>query len=60
MNLELSDAELSLLREVVDATYRNLKEEISNTDSPFFKETLKAREATLLGLLEKLQSQVVK
>ena len=53
-NLALSDEERALLVELLDIEFRNLKEEIGRTDTASFKDELREREATLLGLIEKL------
>jgi hypothetical protein len=53
-DLTLSDEERALLVELLDNDFRNLKQEIGHTDTSTFKEELKVREATLLGLIEKL------
>ena len=55
MNLVLSDKESALLSELLDADYRNLKEEIGKTEGYDYKETLKAREQLLVNLMEKLR-----
>jgi hypothetical protein len=54
VNLTLSDEERALLVELLDNEFRNLKEEIGSTDTSSFKDELKVREGTLLGLIEKL------
>jgi hypothetical protein len=54
VNLTLSDEERALLVELLDNDFRNLKEEIGRTDTSSFKEELRVREATLLGLIEKV------
>ena len=52
--LEVTPAELSLLSELLEQTYLDLKQEIGSTEDFRFKEDLKAREATMLALLNKL------
>ena len=54
MNLTLSDEERALLAELLDADYRELKEEINKTEGYDYKEALKARERLLESLLAKL------
>ena len=54
MQLTLSDPEMSLLREILDEDYRNLKEEINKTETADFKHELKEREALLESVLHKL------
>jgi hypothetical protein len=52
--LELTAEELSLLAELLEQDYRELKEEINKTEGFRYKEDLKAREATMLSLLNKV------
>jgi hypothetical protein len=54
MNIELSDAELTLLRGVLDQAFRDLKEEVYKTETYTFKEQLLGQERVLEGLLAKL------
>ena len=53
-SLMLTDDERALLADLLDSSYRDLKSEIANTEGFAFKEELKAREALLLGILERL------
>jgi len=56
MQLEIGSEERSLLIDVLDSAYRNLKEEINKTETHHFKDELKAREAILLSLLDQLRA----
>ena len=59
MHLDLSKEESALLAELLDADYRNLKEEIGKTEGYDYKEALKAREQLLVDLIEKLRQAPV-
>ena len=52
--LSLTDREHALLAELLDAAYRNLKEEIADTDTSTFKEELKEREHLIESLVTKV------
>jgi hypothetical protein len=54
MQVQLTAEELQLLREVLEHEHGSLREEIYKTDTREVKSALKAREATLVALLEKL------
>lgn len=54
MQVELSAEEYRLLTELLDQSMRDLKEEINKTEALDYKEALKARKQTLLGLIEKV------
>lgn len=54
MQLELSESDLELLREVLDSEYRDLKYEISNTDNSTFKAGLTERERRLVAMLDRV------
>jgi hypothetical protein len=56
MQLDIGSEERSLLIDILDSSYRNLKEEINKTETHDFKEELKAREAMLLSLLDQLRA----
>ena len=56
MQLEIGSEERSLLIDVLDSAYRNLKEEINKTETYAFKDELKGREAILLSLLDQLRA----
>jgi hypothetical protein len=58
-SLTLSDDERALLADLLDSDYRDLKQEIANTEGFEFKEELKAREAMLLGILERVTGRPV-
>ena len=52
--INLTDEELGLLRELIDMSYRDLRQEIVDTDTSTFKDQLKTREHVLQALLGKL------
>jgi hypothetical protein len=54
VNLTLSDEERAYLAELLDRDFRDLKEEINKTEAYEYKESLKAQERMLVGLLDKL------
>ena len=51
MHLDLDTAQVELLREVLDSTYRDLRYEIADTDNSVFKTHLRQREQALQTLL---------
>jgi hypothetical protein len=59
MQVDLSPEENRLLAELLDRDLRNLKEEIHRTEAFDYKEALKARRRTLVGLIEKIGGTVV-
>ena len=59
MNLTLSDEERAYLAEVLDRSFRDLKEEINKTEAHEYKESLKGQERMLVGLLAKLGTLTV-
>jgi DNA polymerase III delta subunit len=59
VNLTLSDEERTYLAELLDRNFRDLKEEINKTEAYAFKESLKAQERMLVGLLAKLGTRTV-
>ncbi len=56
MHLELSSDERSLLVGLVDESLRALKEEIYHTDTPEYKDQLKARELLMINILQRLEA----
>jgi hypothetical protein len=52
--IELSDDEHTLLGDLLDQSYRELKEEIYKTETRQYKEALKLRESHLVSMLTKL------
>ena len=54
VQLSLLEQDAPVLREVLDAKLRDLRREISHTDSPRFRETLYQIEGMLEGLLAQL------
>ena len=59
MQVELSPNEYTLFVELLDQDLRDLKEEINKTEAFDYKQALKAREDTLVGLIEKLSGATV-
>jgi hypothetical protein len=59
MQIELTEAEQELLREVLQAERDRLLVEIRHTDHRDYKESLLKREELLEGLLSRLASQQV-
>jgi hypothetical protein len=60
MELRLTEAEVELLREMLDADHKALLREIARTDNRMMREGLKTREDLLKGVLDKLGSTVLK
>jgi hypothetical protein len=58
MQLELTAQEAQVLRELVEHALGNIKEEAYHTDSQDYKRLVKAREATIVGILKKLQGDI--
>jgi len=54
MLITLEDAELAVVREMLEAEARDLRHEIHYTDKPEYKQELKVRLHTVEGLLGKL------
>ena len=54
MHIEFTEAELTLLRELIERANADLREEVHKTEAAEWKQALKARERALRGLLEKL------
>lgn len=52
MNLQLEPAQVELLREVLDSTFRDLRYELADTDTSTFKAELRDRERALRELLD--------
>ena len=52
MNLQLEPAQVDLLREVLDSTFRDLRYEVADTDNSTFKTELRNRERALRELLD--------
>lgn len=55
--LDLSAAERSLLAELLESAYRDMKQEIGRTEDSGFKAELQARRDTLAELLQKVTGQ---
>jgi hypothetical protein len=56
VNVELTGEERALLLEILRGVLGELRSEIYKTEAMDFKETLKAREATLTGLIDRLDA----
>lgn len=55
--LQLSTTERSLLAELLESAYRDMKAEIGRTEDSGFKSELQARRDTLAELLQKVTGQ---
>jgi hypothetical protein len=55
MQLELTEQELDVLREVIARERGDVKQEIHRTDTPEYRALLKTREAAILSILTKLE-----
>jgi hypothetical protein len=55
MQIELTEQELDVLREVMTRERGDVKEEIYKTDTPDYKALLKTREAAIISILTKLE-----
>ena len=53
--IELTDQEAELLRNVLEEYVSDLRMEVSNTDNMDFREALKEKERILRGLVERLR-----
>ena len=58
INLELSNEEREKLVHVLNSYLSNLRMEIADTDSSFFKADLKTEKELLIGVLEKLEESL--
>lgn len=56
MELTLTDAEGTILRETLEKAVDDLLREIANTDSREFRERLNEREEIVRGILERLSA----
>ncbi len=54
MHIELTEDELTLLRELIERANADLREEVHKTEAAQWKRALKAQERALKALLEKL------
>lgn len=54
ISLELTNEEKDLLVEVLESYISDLRMEVADTDSPFFKEQLKAKKEKLTKILNAL------
>ena len=58
MELTLTNMELQVLKELLDADYSRIIHEIAKTDTRKMREELKIREELLKGIIEKLGVKV--
>ncbi len=56
MRVELSDEEATLLRELLEGAFADLRGEVYRTEGAEWKRALKAREHLLDGLIAKLRA----
>ena len=54
--LTLDETEATLLRELLDEHWRDLRVQITSTETPPFKDELKERQAVLLGIINQLNA----
>jgi hypothetical protein len=54
MNLHLEPGQETLLREILDSTYRDLRYEVADTDNSEYKRRLREREQALRALLDQV------
>jgi hypothetical protein len=59
MQIDISDVERTILIEVVDKAYGELKEEIYHTESYDYKDQLREREAAFVSLRQKLTGETI-
>ncbi len=52
MQIDLTDDQAGLLREILDSAYRDLRYEIVDTDNAAYKANLRTRETSLRALLD--------
>jgi hypothetical protein len=57
VQISMSEDDATRLQDVLDAKLRDLRREISNTDSPRFRETLEQLEAMLERILGQLPGE---
>jgi hypothetical protein len=57
MQLDLSDDDVELLREVLDSTLDRLTSELRHTENPVYRQNLKSRRDRLRGLIGVLGGQ---
>lgn len=54
MQIDLTDAELALLRDILRSSYDDLREEVYKTEGSDYKRELKAREQVIRSLIQKV------
>ena len=52
MNLQLDSAQVGLLREILDSSFRDLRYEVADTNNSTYKQELRERERALSELLD--------
>lgn len=57
MTLDLDDREHELLLDLLKDQLGTLREQVYHSDTPAFKDDLKAREVTLQGVIRKLETR---
>ncbi|HET6419451.1 MAG TPA: hypothetical protein VFG19_04795 [Geobacteraceae bacterium] len=55
-SLTFTENEVSLVREILEAYYSDLRMEIAGTDNKQVRDELKAKEATIKGILDRFPS----
>ena len=59
MQFDLSAEETTVLADVLDSALRELREEVYKAEVATYKDTLKQREAILVGLLQRVSAKPV-
>lgn len=54
MDLHLTDDDVTLLQEILDSAFRDLRFEVGDTDNHEYKQELKQREAAIKALLDQV------
>jgi hypothetical protein len=60
MQLDLTEQEVDVLRDLMTRERGDVKEEIYKTDTPDYKALLKKREAAIVSILTKLEGQTAR
>jgi hypothetical protein len=56
-NLEFTEKDLALVREILESYYADLRMEIAGTDNKQVRDTLKEKEISIRGILDRLPPQ---
>ena len=59
LHIDLADAEAQMLRGLIETSLSDLRTEIHHTDTRSYREMLKAQEALLKKLLQRLGAELV-